>query len=285
MLYRLKSLFGLGKSAHANLSASDCWKRFVTNAARVPYYSVGDQKKILSGLTTTAGLPELAPVELEDFYANVDRFRNPGGRSLSSVPLESPWAGSPRILALAPWFDLESRVRVSAHPCCEEIRKFKPEAIAGPVRVLRGLAIAMREGRLELPSLRFGIIAFTGIGQACLTPADRDLFWRSFQTPVFEQLRGFQGELLAAECDSHDGLHIKMTRAIWEQSDGRLLVTSLEDLRHPVLRLASGFSGVIDRRRCPCGRTEPRLAQLTSDCPPAAPNLAEPDPELQPAPV
>jgi hypothetical protein len=32
--------------------------------------------------------------------------------------------------------------------------------------------------------------------------------WQAFRVPVFEQIIGRAGELLAAECDAHDGLHV-----------------------------------------------------------------------------
>ena len=35
----------------------------------------------------------------------------------------------------------------------------------------------------------------------------RDFLWHAFQVPVFEQLRGPSLELLAWECEAHDGLH------------------------------------------------------------------------------
>jgi len=44
---------------------------------------------------------------------------------------------------------------------------------------------------------------------AFLTQPQRDLLWQAFGVPVFEQIIGDCGELLAAECEAHEGLHLE----------------------------------------------------------------------------
>ena len=68
-----------------------------------------------------------------------------------------------------------------------------------------------------------------------MTDADRESLWWAFRVPVFEQVIGKSGKLLAAECEAHDGLHVAS----------------------PDLPL-HGES--VDDSLCPCGRKTPRIA-------------------------
>ena len=77
------------------------------------------------------------------------------------------------------------------------------------------------------------MVALSFDGQEGLTAADREFFWKTFGVPVFEQLLSTGNELIAMECDAHDGLH---------------LVGEFKDLK-------AGISA------CPCGNPAPRMAR------------------------
>jgi phenylacetate-CoA ligase len=109
--------------------------------------------------------------------------------------------------------------------------------------------------------LTHSIVAFVGPEFGALTPADRDLLWARFGVPIYEQFRGLGKELLAAECDAHEGLHIREEDAIFEEGD-ELLVTSLTNLANPMLRLRTGLRGKITTKLCGCGETGRRLLGL-----------------------
>ena len=68
-----------------------------------------------------------------------------------------------------------------------------------------------------------------------MTDADRECLWWAFRVPVFEQVIGKSGKLLAAECEAHDGLHVA--------SPDRPL-----------------HGEALDDSLCPCGRKSPRIA-------------------------
>ena len=78
------------------------------------------------------------------------------------------------------------------------------------------------------------MIALTRPGEPRLTEARRECFWFAFRVPVFEQIIGERGELLAAECEAHDGLHI-------------------ESMRAPLDKMT------LEMSPCGCGRKTPRL--------------------------
>src|SRR5689334_13580016 len=85
-------------------------------------------------------------------------------------------------------------------------RMKRARAIAATAVVLRRLAEAVEYGAVTLPPIDAAIIVFTGICHGELTALERDLFWRVFQVPVFQQLLSPEGRVLAMECDAHDGL-------------------------------------------------------------------------------
>ena len=117
----------------------------------------------------------------------------------------------PRTAVLAgffrqPGFRPNDRVRVFPGGWSEEVAAFAPAAIAA-----------------------------TRPGGPLLSASDRERLWQAFHVPVFEQIIGPNGELLAAECEAHDGLHVEV----------------------PGLSL-DGYR--LEVAQCGCGRAAPRLA-------------------------
>jgi hypothetical protein len=110
----------------------------------------------------------------------------------------------------------------------KKMRKFAPEAIAATLEQLNLLA------RAKIPFLGHAVIVLRRECDAGLTEADRDRLWDAFRVPVFEQIIGEDGELLASECEAHDGLHVESPK----------LPRNPED---------------VDPAPCACGRITPRL--------------------------
>jgi phenylacetate-coenzyme A ligase PaaK-like adenylate-forming protein len=154
----------------------------------------------------------------------------------------------------------------------EELRRrrlvrFRPNILAGPVGVLRALAEGAEDRGAPVPRVSRAVIAFSLPLHGFLSEEARDLFWRVFQVPVFGQLLGFEGEMLAWECEAHEGLHIDDRNAVFELDehsggDRELLLTSLVNLRTPVLRFGTGLTGIIEHSTCGCGLNGPRLLGL-----------------------
>jgi hypothetical protein len=139
---------------------------------------------------------------------------------------------APRTAVLVPWFHESSlanrTLRVFPHGWSADAVSFAPAAVAGTLDQLNVLA---REG---IRSLTHSLIVLSRPEQQRMSDADRDALWSAFRVPVFEQVIGKSGKLLAAECEAHDGLHVVS----------------------PDLRL-DGES--LDDSLCPCGRTTPRI--------------------------
>jgi hypothetical protein len=112
---------------------------------------------------------------------------------------------------LLPTFDPALRI-ATLHPDLtfrQLHRRFRrSRVVAAEAPLLCELAELIDSGRLSVPLPEAAVVVFTGAGRAELTDLERDLFWRVFQVPVFEQLLAADGHILAMECDAHDGLHL-----------------------------------------------------------------------------
>lgn len=204
----------------------------------------------------------LPQVPLREFLNNPAAFHT--GVSVNRVRrLAAPPMDTGRVAILAAGYEESAHVRAFHYDIAEDLAGFRPDTIAAPVRKLRRLAEDVLSGRLELPPLRSAIIGFSGLTNGYLTTEDRDLFWDAFRVPVFEQFRGFTRELLAWECDAHDGLHIDMANAVFELSPrGELLLTCLDAPDYTILRLRTELTARIDESVCGCGDATPRLIGL-----------------------
>ena len=133
-----------------------------------------------------------------------------------------------RPTAFRPTLLPSSPIRIFRNGWGPEAERFQPAAVAATLTQCRKLS------RILVPSLTHALIVLERPGAARLTDADRDLFWRAFRVPVFEQIIGPKGQLLAGECEAHDGLHLEA----------------------PGLRIDAQL---VDMSLCPCGRKTPRF--------------------------
>jgi hypothetical protein len=109
-----------------------------------------------------------------------------------------------------------------------EAASFTPAAIAGTWTQIEALL-----GE-KIPSLTHAVIVLARSRDQLLTQADRDRLWRAFRVPIFEQILGEDGAVLAAECEAHDGLHVES----------------------PKLRVELTW---LEAAVCGCGRNTPRI--------------------------
>jgi len=89
------------------------------------------------------------------------------------------------------------------------------------------------------PVFTHAVIVLESPGDTPLSIGEREQLWRAFRVPVFEQIIGPHGKLLAADCEAHDGLHVEASGMPWA------------DVQWPGYRLESSA--------CGCGRKTPRL--------------------------
>jgi hypothetical protein len=183
------------------------------------------------------------------------------------IRASEPGRAPPRTAVLVPCFRARGPVRVfrkgwsgdgwskfagSKESWWRKIRKFAPEAVAATIDQLRPLAYA------KVVGLRNAVIVLRLKNEARLSEADRDWLWDAFRVPVFEQIVGEDGELLATECEAHNGLHIESEK----------MRTNPKDLSIENLQL---LDDDLDFTACPCGRSTPRMFAIRQSDPPVKP--------------
>ena len=114
------------------------------------------------------------------------------------------------------------------------VRGWAPDGLVLPLDLALTLADQKQRGLFDLPSLSAAIVVLTSVEDSPLADHHRDLLWYAFHVPVFEQLIGDAGAVLAAECEVHDGLHLCADE--FPQIDAEFVVDA-----------------------CACGRETPRL--------------------------
>jgi hypothetical protein len=140
-----------------------------------------------------------------------------------------PIPPAPATAILLDGFRSAGNTRVFENGWSEEALLFAPAAVAATPAQLDALRST------PIPSLRNAIIAVVRPGEPSLSEDAREQLWRAFRVPVFEQRIDESCNLLAAECEAHDGLHI--LSPVVSPRDGEILETT----------------------PCGCGRTTPRL--------------------------
>jgi hypothetical protein len=143
---------------------------------------------------------------------------------LYPAPLHPP----PRTAVLVPYFRSCGAIRVFGEGWSQEVDKFAPEAVAATLPQLETLS------RAKIPSLWHAVVVLERRGNPLLTESLRERLWDAFRVPIFEQIIADDGQLLATDCEAHEGLHIESA----------------------MLRVGQEF---VDASPCPCGRKTPRL--------------------------
>ena len=187
---------------------------------------------------------------------------NPAAPAWQRRELFWPLPPASRTAVLSALVETRDGLRMFRGDGARGLDRWRPDALAGPVGVLRRLA---EEGGLPRP-LNHSVIAFVTLRRTFLTEAVRELFWSTWGVPVFGQIFGLSRELLAWECEAHAGYHFDPHRVVFEVdpqgAEPELLVTSLDGLRRPAIRLATCLTGWIDASTCGCGRSGSRLVDV-----------------------
>ncbi len=109
---------------------------------------------------------------------------------------------------LDPGFVLDGNAREFGAAEVTTVQDWAPEAIVAPLAVALSLAEGKLRGQLDLGTLNAAMVVLTDVDGDALDERRRELLWKAFGVPVFEQLRGREGVVVARECEVHDGLHL-----------------------------------------------------------------------------
>lgn len=173
-----------------------------------------------------------------------------------------PLPGPVRIALLEGKFQPDPNMRECSVHDLAWLRSYSPDALVAPLDVALFLADRRKRGFIDLPNLKTALVVLTSFDDAPLSGHARDLLWRAFSVPVFEQLRGWDGAVIARECEVHDGLHIDECAAILHLHEGEILATQLAAPGEPIIRARTGLTGEIQTGLCECGSEAPRLRNV-----------------------
>lgn len=221
------------------------------------------RERFRKAILKAAGLDHSVSMPIEEVLRLLPiRQGNPPCGPPGGVLFRHPSPAPSRTAVLDPRLRSCSGVRIFDDWKAPALYAWSPDSLAAPVRVLLDI-VAAGASRL---ALRQALIAFTGLADPSLQDDARRLLWRTFGVPVFEQFRASGGQLLAGECEAHEGLHISVDRAHFEldpRAQGpELLVSYLNGSAAPVLRLATGLTAEIAISTCACGVDSPRLIDI-----------------------
>ncbi|MES1260478.1 MAG: hypothetical protein ABUS49_01990 [Acidobacteriota bacterium] len=155
------------------------------------------------------------------------------GRGQSDLQLPLLFHGS--VAVLESGYRLDRQTREFTTQDSSGLQEFDPRALIAPLHAAMELAHLRLRGLLTLPSLELALV-LTRIDGTPLAAGERDLLWRAFAIPVFEQLRDAGGRVIARECEVHDGLHLDAAAVI-----------------------PAELKGEIVNEHCECGGETPRL--------------------------
>jgi len=203
----------------------------------------------------------------DEYLLRREQHLNPGSSETGFRHFDYPLHPPPRTAILMEGFIETQKVVCFPDGWSTELQKLRPECLAGPVTMLRRMAVNVLNSGARFPSLRRPIVAFTGLpfgDTGLLTAADRDQFWTAYRVGVEEHFLGHRHEVLARECAAHSGLHLDPIQAVFEvdADTSELIITSLANTVFPVARLATGFKAKLTEAQCPCGFTGQRLLDL-----------------------
>lgn len=168
--------------------------------------------------------------------------------------------GAPLILPGVPW-----------HPpdCWRALDQFQPSIIAGPQQELRRYCQHVRAWKLDTSYLDTAVYCLTSLGERPLTDALRDELWDLFGVPVFEIFVAGDGQVLARECDAHEGWHVNTQAAEFMRLTGDphlVIARKSADQRH-FDAMGAGFGGDVTTELCACGLQTPRVINLPTEEP------------------
>jgi hypothetical protein len=229
--------FGFGPAQPASASAPVSRLSAILAAARrTPFYGPLIARASSGTAEMDMLLARIPPVGVHEYLGSRERFRNP------SAP-----GGKARL----------DQAGVPA-------RRMPERAIRGSLEELLRLAAGIEARQAVPPPTARCVVVETPLGERLAPERARDLLWRVFELPLFEELLGPQGETLAFECEAHEGLHLETGSAIFEAFYGELVITSLVAVRYPAIRLRTGWVGAIERRVCPCGEAAARFVPVAA---------------------
>jgi phenylacetate-coenzyme A ligase PaaK-like adenylate-forming protein len=176
---------------------------------------------------------------------------------ITGQEFQSPLRLPSRTAALEAGFAPHPAIRSFTADDIGPLVDYEPESLILPLL----LALALADQRRR-PQPSNWMVVLTSLAGVPFEDRHRDQLWRAYGVPVFEQLKGWDGAIVARECEVHDGLHVDENNAILETHEGELITTQLTTVDQPILRAKTGLTAELIHHHCECGSETPRLRNL-----------------------
>ncbi len=144
----------------------------------------------------------------------------------------------------------------------DDLARYRPTLVVAPAQVLRALALAQAQGRIDLRATRVVSVA------EVMEPQDRHLFGASFASvgEVYQATEGFLG----ASC-AHGSLHlneefIHVAPQWLDETRFVPVVTDFTRRTQPIVRYRLDDILVARRTPCPCGRVTLAIDAIEGRC-------------------
>jgi hypothetical protein len=240
-------------------SRPEQFRRLANAALATGYYSHPDRANRLLSAADTATLPVITARELLDRPGAFVNAKSSHSQPRFVCPIETELP-----LVAGVELTLPAHGRYLAEAQWRKLHMHPATLLAATPALLRRLCAGVEARLMVMPRLTDAVVCLNSLRAGSLYAGERDLLWRALGVPIYEQWLGLDGELLAWECEAHEGLHFNPQYLEVEFGGEGLTVTSFRARRHPVPRLATGWSAELDERPCCCGSILPRLMGLTS---------------------
>lgn len=168
-----------------------------------------------------------------------------------------PFPASPN-LRIAQLAAVSSFDRVGAFPPerWQELEAYRPHALVGPAANLQRLAERVQLGTVELTTVDRAVFALTECGDMPLSDVARVILWQTFGVPVYELFIGADSNLLASECEAHEGWHAEPHVNFYvKQNELFVEVRGRTTVR-------TGLSASVETSTCACGRRGVRVVNV-----------------------
>jgi phenylacetate-CoA ligase len=154
------------------------------------------------------------------------------------------------------------------HDYIHKLLRYKPQYIYGYASSIYLLAEYLIKNNID------------GIQPQCLfstsellLPHYRTTIQKAFHSQVIDCYGSYDGGSQAIECSSHDGYHMTSEKSIIEFVDeigktvnngepGEIICTDLYNYAMPFIRYAVGDIGILENKRCSCGRGLPLIKSI-----------------------
>jgi phenylacetate-CoA ligase len=145
-----------------------------------------------------------------------------------------------------------------------KLLRYKPAVLLAYANAMAMFARYVQAERIQGITAK-GIITSAEV----LTPENRELIERTFNTPVFNRYGCRELAVIASECSAHEGMHVNVDNLLVETlmpdgrptvgEEGEVVITDLRNYAMPMIRYRIKDVGRLLTASCSCGRGLPLM--------------------------